>query len=97
MALVDADYKFIWADLGSTGSASDVLIYNNSKIKKLTEDETIRSPAPETLRNDNQDVTYFFIGDDTFALWETMTKPYSHWVMDNEERILTTGPRQEGG
>ena len=23
MALVDADYKFIWADVGGTGSASD--------------------------------------------------------------------------
>ena len=28
MALVDADYKFVWADLGGLGSASDAQIYN---------------------------------------------------------------------
>ncbi|KAK7097769.1 hypothetical protein V1264_004700 [Littorina saxatilis] len=27
MALVDADYKFIWADIGGTGSSSDAQIY----------------------------------------------------------------------
>ena len=27
-ALVDADYKFIWADIGTNGSASDAQIVN---------------------------------------------------------------------
>ena len=31
MALVDADYKFVWADIGATGSASDAQIYNSSE------------------------------------------------------------------
>ena len=31
--------------------------------------------------------TYFFIGDDAFALRETMMKSYSHRDLDNEERI----------
>ena len=96
MALVDADYKFIWADLGSTGSASDALIYNNSEFKELAEDETIRFPAPDPLPNDYQDVPYFFIGDDTFALWETMMKPFSRRGLDNEERIFNYRPAQGG-
>ena len=32
MAFVDADYKFIWADVGGTGSASDAKIYNDSEL-----------------------------------------------------------------
>ena len=92
MALVDADYKFFWPDLGSSGSASDALIYNDSEIKELAEDETIRFPAPDSLPNDYQDVPYFFIGDDAFALRENMMKPYSHWSLDKEERIFNYRP-----
>ncbi len=33
-ALVDADYKFIWADVGGTGSAGDAQIYNDSELKE---------------------------------------------------------------
>ena len=88
LALVDVDYKFIWADLGSTGSASDALIYNNSEIKELAEDETIRFPSPDPLPNDYQDAPYFFIGNDAFALRETMMKPYSRRGLYNEERML---------
>ena len=97
MALVDADYKFIWANLGSAGSASDALIYNNSEIKELAEDETITFPTPDPLPNDYQDVPYFSIGDDAFALRETMMKPYSHWSLTMKRGYLTTDPRQEGG
>ena len=78
IALVDAEYKFIWADLGSTGSVSVALIFNNSEIKELADDETIRFPTPDHLPNDYQDVPYFFIGDGAFTLRETTMKPYSH-------------------
>ena len=56
MAFVDADHKFIWVDLGSTGSASDALIYNNSEIKESAEGETTRFPASDPLPNDYHDV-----------------------------------------
>ena len=88
MDLVDADYKFIWADIGGKGSASDAQIYNNSEIKEFAEDGTIGFPAPDALPNDYQNVPYFFIGDDAFALRETMMKPYSLRGLDNEERIF---------
>jgi len=77
MALVNTDYKFIWADLGGTGSASDAQIYNNSEIKEFAGDGIIGFLAPDPFSNDYQNVPYFFIGDDAFALQETMMKPYS--------------------
>ncbi|XP_028416048.1 protein ALP1-like [Dendronephthya gigantea] len=84
----NADYKFIWADLGGKGSSSDAQIYNNSEIKELTEDGTIGFPAPDALPNDYQSVPYFFVGDDAFALRETMMKPYSRRGLHHEERIF---------
>ena len=97
MALVDADYKFVWADIGATGSASDAHIYNSSEIKEFVEDDTIGFPAPDPLPNDYQNVPYFFVGDDAFALRETMMRPYSLRGLDNEERIFNYSFPAPGG
>ena len=59
MALVDADYKFIWSDIGGMGSASDAQIYNASELKECVEDGSLGFPDPEPLPNDNLDVPYF--------------------------------------
>ncbi|KAK6167936.1 hypothetical protein SNE40_021859 [Patella caerulea] len=88
MALVDADYKFIWADLGGAGSASDAQIYNDSELKQCSENSTLGLPDPEPLPNDTQDVPYFFVGDDAFGLRPNMMKPYSQRGLKNEERIF---------
>ncbi|XP_046342433.2 protein ALP1-like [Haliotis rufescens] len=34
MVLVDADYKFLWIDVGSDGSSNDDSIYNGSELKE---------------------------------------------------------------
>lgn len=88
LALVDADYKFIWADIGGLGSASDAQIYNESELKRCVEDGTIGFPDPEPLAHDTQDMPYFFVGDDAFALRKTMMKPYSQRGVSNDERIF---------
>ena len=56
MALVDADYKFIWADIGGMGSASDAQICDASELKEYVEDGRLSFPDTEPLPNDNQDV-----------------------------------------
>lgn len=88
MALVDADYKFIWADIGGMGSASDAQIYNASELKECVENGSLGFPDPEPLPNDNQNVPYFFVGDDAFALRPNMMKPYSLRGMTRQERIF---------
>ena len=50
MALVDADYKFIWADVGSMGAASDLQVYNNSELKELAEGGVLGLPLPDPGR-----------------------------------------------
>ena len=88
LALVDADYKFIWADLGGAGSASDAQIFNASELKDCLENGTLGFPEPEPLPNDVEDVPFYFVGDDAFALRETMMKPYSLRGMTKEQRIF---------
>ena len=87
-ALVDADYKFIWADIGGKGSASDAQIYNASSLKEHIETGTAGFPSDAPLPGDNRDVPYFIIGDEAFALCPTLMKPYHRRNMAREERIF---------
>ena len=49
LALVDADYKFLWVNVGSSGSSSDAQIFNRSKLKRRIENGTLGIPLPEPL------------------------------------------------
>ena len=49
LALVDADYKFLWVNAGASGSSSDAQIFNRSKLKRRIQNGTSRLPPPEPL------------------------------------------------
>ena len=87
LALVDADYKFIWADVGGLGHQSDAQIYNNSELKLEMETGYLDIPGPAPLPHDNQNVPYFILGDDAFALATNMMKPYSLRGLQHSHRI----------
>ena len=89
LALVSSDYKFMWADISGNGASSDAQMFNNSDLKKgLENDNIIGWPRPTPLPNDTQDVPYYIVGDDAFALRTFMMKPYSTRNMTKEERIF---------
>lgn len=91
LALVDSDYKFIWGDLGAKGSNSDAQIWNDCDLHeniKPGPNQTIFPPDPTPLPNDTEDMPYYFIGDDAFALRSYMMKPYGHRGLTEEERIF---------
>ena len=78
----------LFSAFSGDGACSDAQMYNDSELREAAEDDTIGFPDAEPLPNDTQDVPYFFIGEDVFALRTTMMKPYSHRTLDKEERIF---------
>ena len=70
------------------GAASDAQIYNRSELKECIDDGSIGFPPAEALPNDNEDVQYYLIGDNAFALRSNMMKPYSHHGMADDEMIF---------
>ena len=67
LALVNADYKFLWVNAGSSGLSSDVQIFNHSKLKRRIENGTLGLPAPEPLGPGGQIYTT--------SCWGTMPLP----------------------
>ena len=88
MALVDAQYKFLWVDVGAMGSAGDANVFNHSELRACINDETIGFPQPDPLPGDDADMPYFLVGDDAFALRTWMMKPYSKRHLTDPERIF---------
>ena len=87
MALVDAQYKFIWIDCGGVGSMPDAQIFNESELKICLVDGSIGFPDPTNLPNDDQPTPYFIIGDDAFGLRTFLMKPYAQRGLSRKERI----------
>ena len=87
-ALVDADYKCIWVDVGANGSASDATVFNASELKEAIENGTLGMPPDEPLPMDDRPMPYFIIGDDAFPLRTWLMKPFSRRHMPNDERLF---------
>ena len=67
LALVDAEYRFLWVDVESSGSSSDVQICNCCKLKKDREWH-LGASTTGPLVEGGPPLKYFLLGDDTFAL-----------------------------
>ena len=49
MALVDAEYRFRWVDIGAEGSCSDAQIFNLGELREKIEDGSIGFPEAEPI------------------------------------------------
>ena len=68
LALVDGQYKLRWVDVGTGGSCSDAQIFTTCRLKRKIDDDTIGFPDPAPITQGVQDVPYFILADDVFAL-----------------------------
>ena len=87
LALVNAEYKFLWVNVGVSGSLSDAQIFNCSKLRRKIENSTLGLPPPESLTPGGPSLQYFLLGDDAFALMPWLLKPYSRRQLTREERL----------
>ena len=87
LALVDAEYKFIWIDTGGEGHQSDAQLFGASDLKASIDDNSINFPDSEPLPNDDRDTPYFILGDDAFPLRTFLMKPYSKRNLDNDTLV----------
>lgn len=87
LAIVDSEYKFMWADVGAPGSCSDGGIWKEGKLYRRIEQGRQGLPAPEPLPGHRTPVPWFFVGDAAFALAPWMQKPFPHRGQTRPERL----------
>lgn len=75
LAVVDANYRFLYVDVGANGRSSDAGIFNDSGLHRAVENGKVGFPEAERLPGDDRPIPYFFVGNDAFALRSWMMKP----------------------
>lgn len=77
MALVDADYNFLYADVGCEGRNSDGGVFRNTFLFKKLDKNELNLPTACTLKGRQKIVPYVFVVDDAFPLKYNIMKSYS--------------------
>ncbi|XP_068096531.1 uncharacterized protein [Hyperolius riggenbachi] len=78
MAVADAEYKFVYIDVGAFGSASDSQIFRNTTLFQRLEDGQLDLPPPTPWPGTSTECfPYTFIGDEAFALSKNLMRPCS--------------------
>lgn len=88
LALVDANYKFIYIDVGAAGRAGDAGVFGDSTLKKALMSNTLDLPSPRKIPNIAKEITYHIVGDDAFPLTMETMKPYPHRNLQKTQRIF---------
>ena len=58
---MEADYRFLWLDIGGYWHMSDGQIVNSSELKECLEENIIGVPAANLLPNDDRPTLYFIL------------------------------------
>nr|XP_049462188.1 uncharacterized protein LOC120956968 [Anopheles coluzzii] len=77
LAVVDADYNFLHADIGGKGGISDGGVFKNTRLYQRLENNSLNVPEPEPLRVPYaMRVPYFLLGDKAFAFTRYCIRPF---------------------
>lgn len=76
LALVDSNFCFTFADIGSQGRISDGGVLRNSLLWQKMCSNQLNLPEPSPLPGSNIEAPFVFLADGAFALSTHILKPY---------------------
>lgn len=76
LAVVDADYSFIYVDIGCQGRISDGGVFKNSNFFSKLSEGDLNIPDDNALPGRRTPVPFVFVADDAFPLQDHVMKPY---------------------
>lgn len=88
LALVDANCKFLFVDVGTNGRISDGGVFRNSQLSGALETNSINLPKPEMLPAGTVKIPHLIVADDAFPLKPYIMKPFSRRDLSHDERIF---------
>jgi len=88
MAVADANYRFVFVDIGAQGGQSDGGVFRDCNLAEALEGNFAGLPSAEPLPGDDNPFPFFLIGDDAFALRTWLMKPYPFRGLDVPQRTF---------
>ena len=88
LALVDADYKFTFVDVGSNGRISDGGVLRESSLQAALDNNSLGLPPPTCLPDRSTPVPHVIVGDEGFPVRANLMKPYAAKGLDNPSRVF---------
>lgn len=89
MAACDANYNFIYINVGAYGKSSDSAIFQETELYKKLISSTLDIPEPIQLSENNPTLfPYVFIGDEAFGLSTNIMRPYGGNNLSAEKKIF---------
>ena len=88
LAIVDANYRFIYTDIGCNGRISDGDVYRNCNIVKALENNSLIIPQASYLAGTNTLFPYVIVANDAFAVKPYLLKSYSQVGLTKEKHIF---------
>ena len=84
MALVDANYRFIYVDVGAAGRAGDAGVFADSALIKALGTKFLGLPDAVAL----QGILHHIVGDDVFPLNVRLMKPYLYQNLEKKREDI---------
>lgn len=89
MAVCDANYTFIYVDVGSYGKCADSTIFEQSVLYRRILSNTMDLPEDTPISNENPTpMPFVFVADDAFSLSHRVMCPYVGQRLDNKKKIF---------
>lgn len=89
MAACDANYNFIYIDVGAYGKSSDSAIFQETELYKKLISNTLNIPEPLQISENNPTLfPYVFIGDEAFGLSTNIMRPYGGNNLSAEKKFF---------
>lgn len=77
MAIADANYCFLYANIGCQGRISDGGVFRQTSFYKKLETDNLALPPPEPLPGSDKLSPYVIVADDAFPLQVHIMKPFA--------------------
>lgn len=89
LAICDADYRFIYVDVGNYGKDNDSALFDASNFNKKLREKKLNIPEP-TYISEKEDfkVPYLLVGDEAFELTTSMMHPYGGRYLPLQQRVF---------
>ena len=88
MAIVDANYKFLYVNVGAQGRISDAGVFSETLFLDALQRQTLALPEPRALPNSSIVAPFMLVGDEAFPLRCDLMKPFPRRKLTERQRIF---------